>query len=75
MLLRDLKLEPREAERYFDECWLRLSDREKLHVQLAIGPEAQYGAGLPAQGDIPSIFELLAVVDYFVQKYGTNPPE
>ena len=25
--------------------------------------------------DIPSIFELLAAVDYFTQKYGANPPE
>jgi hypothetical protein len=25
--------------------------------------------------DIPSIFELLAAVDYFAQKYGANPPE
>ncbi|RZN09691.1 hypothetical protein CWO91_16820 [Bradyrhizobium genosp. SA-3] len=25
--------------------------------------------------DLPSLFELLAAVDYFAQRYGANPPE
>jgi hypothetical protein len=36
MLLRDLKLKPREKERYFDDCRLRLADGSRLHIQLAL---------------------------------------
>lgn len=49
MLLRDLKMTPREVQRYFDECWLRLADGSKLHIQYGVSSQAQYDVNSPAK--------------------------
>lgn len=87
MLLRDLKMKPREEKRYFDCCWVGLSDGSGLYVQ-RVHQSTRYAPGTwfifhhECCGDHGSNirrnryemdeFEAQAVLDHYLQLHGVT---
>ncbi|RZN09690.1 hypothetical protein CWO91_16815 [Bradyrhizobium genosp. SA-3] len=87
MLLRDLKMEPREREHYFDKYWVNLRDGSALFIQRAASTKLRYPVGtwfifhaatygshshyLATRYELDE-FEAQAVFDHYLQFHGVT---